>query len=758
MEENLVIVESPAKAKTITKFLGESYIVKSSFGHIRDLSKKNLGIDIVNQYKPDYIVSPEKKKVVAELKKLASEASVVWLASDEDREGEAIAWHLAQELKLKPEKTRRIVFHEITKEAITNAVKSPRDINNNLVNAQQARRVLDRLVGFELSPILWKKIKSSLSAGRVQSVAVKLIVEREREISAFADESKYRVYAQFTGGGKSFRAELNTRFNTLGEATAFLNHCKDSAFTVDQVQVKPGKKSPAPPFTTSTLQQEASRKLNFSVSQTMKLAQSLYESGKITYMRTDSVNLSSMALSAARNVVSTEFGEEYSKTRQYQTKTKGAQEAHEAIRPTYMQNRQVDGPKPEQKLYELIWKRAVASQMADAKTEKSIIDICVSNSKYRFIAEGEVILFDGFLKLYLESVDDDNSEEKQTILPKLSTGEVVSYSEIQAVEKYSVHPARYNEASLVKKLEELGIGRPSTYAPTISTIQQREYVIKEDRKALERNIGYALLKAGSVVQGTRIEKYGSEHAKLFPTSIGMLVTDYLMEHFPQIMDYNFTADIEKQFDEIAEGNKDWTVMIDAFYKDFHSKVESTLSQKETQRYERALGTHPQTGEAMVVKIGRYGAFVQCGEAESGAIPRYASLRKNQNIETITLLEALELFKLPRDLGVYNDSPVIIGVGKFGPYVKHNNKFISLKKTKDDPLCITYDRAVEIISENASDCFPRSFDEKPGLQILKGRFGPYIAFEGKNYRIPKQFDPQNMGLNDCLEIIKNNSGK
>lgn len=758
MEENLVIVESPAKAKTIKKFLGENFLVTSSFGHIRDLSKKNLGIDVKNNFQPDYIVSPDKKKVVAELKKLAKEAKLVWLASDEDREGEAIAWHLAQELKLKPGNTKRIVFHEITKEAIARAVESPREINNNLVNAQQARRVLDRLVGFEVSPILWKKIKPSLSAGRVQSVAVKLIVDREREIGAFNSESKFRVYAYFVSGGKAFKAELNTRFESFEEAAAFVEGCGNTDFSITDLQVKPGKKSPSPPFTTSTLQQEASRKLNFSVSQTMRVAQSLYESGKITYMRTDSVSLSNMALSTIKTAVLSEFGDKYLKTRQFTTKTKGAQEAHEAIRPTYAQQKTIEGTKPEQRLYELIWKRTIASQMAEAITEKTIVEISVGKSPHKFIAEGEVIVFDGFLTLYMESTDDENGDVKQGVLPRMKKGDTLSYNEICAMEKYSVHPPRYNEASLVKKLEELGIGRPSTYAPTISTIQQRGYVIRQDRKPNERELKYISVKKGKIEEGVKIEKYGAEHAKLFPTSIGILVTDFLIEHFPAIMDFHFTAEVEKQFDEIAAGKLEWTSMIDGFYSGFHSRVEETLSHKDTQRFERKLGAHPETGEVLIVKVGRYGAFVQMGDNSETTQPRFASLLQSQNIETITIDEAIELFKMPRNLGKYNEDDIIIGIGKFGPYVKYNGKFISLRKTKDDPYTISYDKAVEIINNNANDVFPRSFQGMNDLTILKGRFGPYISYQNKNYRIPKNFDPQTVSLEECLEIIKKSTSK
>ncbi|HQP04278.1 MAG TPA: type I DNA topoisomerase [Bacteroidales bacterium] len=755
MEENLVIVESPAKAKTITKFLGKNFVVKSSFGHIRDLSKKNLGIDVEKKFKPDYIVSPDKKKLVSELKKMSAEAKTVWLASDEDREGEAIAWHLADELKLKREKTKRIVFHEITKEAIVHAIENPREIDINLVNAQQARRILDRLVGFEISPILWRKIKPALSAGRVQSVAVKLIVEREREICAFNSESKYRVNAIFEANGKRFKAELSTKFDTFDEARDFLQSCLNSRFSVKNITVKPGKKSPAPPFTTSTLQQEAGRKLNFSVAQTMRLAQTLYETGKITYMRTDSVHLSNMALGTIKNTVISEYGEKYLKTRQFQTKAKGAQEAHEAIRPTYSDKKQIEGTKPEQKLYELIWKRTIASQMADAQVEKTIIEVEINNSKYKFVAEGEVIVFEGFLKLYNESSEDENGEEKQGILPKLTIGDELAAQELSSTEKYSVHPPRYNEAGLVKKLEELGIGRPSTYAPTISTIQQREYITKESKKAEERNINCLIIKNNKVEQFVNIEKFGAESNKLFPTSIGILVTDFLSESFPDIMNYNFTAAIEKQFDEIAAGSMEWTSMIDNFYKTFHPKVETTLSKKEVQRYERNLGAHPQTGEPIFVKLGKFGAFVQMGENSGNKPPQFASLKKNQNIETITTEDALELFKMPRDLGLYNEKPIIIGIGKFGPYIKYNNKFYSLKKAKDDPYTISFDRSVEIINENSNDIFPRTFPEKPGLTILKGRFGPYISYDRKNYKIPRDFDPITIELEDCLKIIGKN---
>ncbi|HXK82197.1 MAG TPA: type I DNA topoisomerase [Bacteroidales bacterium] len=752
MEENLVIVESPAKAKTIKKFLGDSFIVKSSFGHVRDLAKKDLGVDVDKNYSPNYIISPDKKKIVAELKKLASKSKLVWLASDEDREGEAISWHLKEVLGLKDDKIKRIVFHEITKEAIQKAVENPRNIDNNLVNAQQARRVLDRLVGFNLSPLLWRKIKPSLSAGRVQSVTVRLIVEREREIIKFKSVSKYKVIANFIANGKVFKAELNYKFDTGKEAYQFLELCKNAEFLVEDVQKKPSKKSPAPPFITSTLQQEASRKLKFSVSQTMRVAQTLYEHGYITYMRTDSVNLSNLALSTAKKSITEEFGEKYHKSRNYKTRSKGAQEAHEAIRPTFINNKTIEGTRQEQKLYELIWKRTVASQMADAELEKTIISVKTNNSKYKFIANGEIIKFDGFLKLYIESQDDENIEEINDMLPDVKAGQALSAKKIEAVEKYSTHPPRYTEASLVKKLEELGIGRPSTYAPTISTVQQRGYVSKEDRNGNKREVEVYTLENDEIKKTLKSENYGAEYGKLFPTSIGMVVNDYLIDNFDNIMNYNFTARIEKEFDEIALGNTEWTKMIDDFYKPFISQIEDSLKNTTAKKYERLLGNNPENGKPVVVKVGRYGPYVQIGENEEE--PKFASLLKEQNIETITLDEAIALFRLPRNLGQFENEEVIVAIGKFGPYIRHNKKFYSIKKP-DDPYTIEYDRAIEIINKSRENekLFPREFKDAPNLKVLKGRYGPYISYNNKNYKIPRKIDPATISLEECWDIIK-----
>jgi DNA topoisomerase-1 len=752
MEENLVIVESPAKAKTIKKFLGDSFIVKSSFGHVRDLAKKDLGVDVDKNYSPNYIISPDKKKIVAELKKLASKSKLVWLASDEDREGEAISWHLKEVLGLKDDKIKRIVFHEITKEAIQKAVENPRNIDNNLVNAQQARRVLDRLVGFNLSPLLWRKIKPSLSAGRVQSVTVRLIVEREREIIKFKSVSKYKVIANFIANGKVFKAELNYKFDTGKEAYQFLELCKNAEFLVEDVQKKPSKKSPAPPFITSTLQQEASRKLKFSVSQTMRVAQTLYEHGYITYMRTDSVNLSNLALSTAKKSITEEFGEKYHKSRNYKTRSKGAQEAHEAIRPTFINNKTIEGTRQEQKLYELIWKRTVASQMADAELEKTIISVKTNNSKYKFIANGEIIKFDGFLKLYIESQDDENIEEINDMLPDVKAGQALSAKKIEAVEKYSTHPPRYTEASLVKKLEELGIGRPSTYAPTISTVQQRGYVSKEDRNGNKREEEVYTLENDEIKKTLKSENYGAEYGKLFPTSIGMVVNDYLIDNFDNIMNYNFTARIEKEFDEIALGNTEWTKMIDDFYKPFISQIEDSLKNTTAKKYERLLGNNPENGKPVVVKVGRYGPYVQIGENEEE--PKFASLLKEQNIETITLDEAIALFRLPRNLGQFENEEVIVAIGKFGPYIRHNKKFYSIKKP-DDPYTIEYDRAIEIINKSRENekLFPREFKDAPNLKVLKGRYGPYISYNNKNYKIPRKIDPATISLEECWDIIK-----
>ena len=760
MIENLVIVESPAKARTIERFLGKNYTVKSSFGHIRDLAKKNLGIDIEGGFAPQYIVPADKKKIVKELKSLAQESNMVWLATDEDREGEAIAWHLCEELKLDKEKTRRIVFHEITKDAIMNALENPRYIDDHLVNAQQARRVLDRLVGFELSPLLWKKVKPSLSAGRVQSVAVKLIVEKEREIQKFKPKKYYRVTGKFAvpnGNGSmvQLKAELSKRFDNLEDAKEFLSRCQNSEFTVDAVEKKPLKKNPAPPFTTSTLQQEASRKLGFSVNQTMSIAQRLYESGKITYMRTDSVNLSKLAIGSAAGKIREVYGENYLKTRNFTTKSKGAQEAHEAIRPTYMDQSSVEGNRNEQRLYELIWKRTLASQMSEAQLEKTTISINISNAPERFIATGEVLIFDGFLKVYMESTDDEQEEEAKGLLPPVKRNDKLNREEIEATEKTSMQPARYTEASLVKKMEELGIGRPSTYAPTISTVQQREYVVKEDRKGTEREMTQLVLKGDTISQNLVKEKIGYEKGKLFPTDIGMIVNDFLEQNFQNIMNFNFTASVEEEFDDIAEGNKDWSSMIERFYTPFHDKVDTATQTSERSKGEKVLGTDPQSGKPISVKIGRFGPIAQIGEASDEEKPRFASLLKGQSLETITLEQALDLFRLPRTVGQFEDEDLVIGIGKYGPYVRHKSKFYSLSKT-DDPITIEPERAIEIIIEKRAQEENKNikqFEEEPGLLILNGRYGPYISYNKKNYRIPKSKKPEELSLEDCREIIE-----
>ncbi len=759
MSKNLVIVESPAKAKTIEKFLGKDYEVMSSMGHIRDLSDKGLGIDFENNYEPQYEVSPEKKKIVSELKKAVKAAEVVWLASDEDREGEAIAWHLAEELKLKKDNTKRIVFHEITKDAILNAIENPRDINLDLVDAQQARRVLDRIVGFEISPILWRKVRPSLSAGRVQSVAVRLIVEREREINNFVAESSYKVSAIFTskdanGSAVELKAELPQRFATKEEANAFLEICKDAQFSVDSIEKKPAKKSPAPPFTTSTLQQEAARKLGFSVSQTMMVAQRLYESGKITYMRTDSVNLSSLAINTAKSEIISMAGEKYVKIRKFSTKSKGAQEAHEAIRPTYMNAHSVEGTAQEKRLYELIWKRTIASQMADAELEKTNIYINISGSKLQFVASGEVIIFDGFLKVYLESTDDEQDAETSGLLPTMKKGEALTANEILAQERFTQRPPRYTEASLVRKLEELGIGRPSTYAPTISTIQNRKYVEKGDRPALKRSFSVLKLKGNKITAAQKNENYGAEKAKLFPEDIGLVVNDFLVDHFPNIMDYNFTAKVEKEFDNIAEGKVKWNKSIDEFYKKFHPVVEDTLKNSERQVGERVLGIDPKSGRQISVKIGRFGPIAQIGTSEEEEKPVFASLRKTQSIESISLEEALELFKLPRDLGAFEEKDMTVAVGRFGPYIRHDGKFYSIPKT-EDPLEISAERAIEIIEEKREadkNKVINIFGENAEIQVLNGRYGPYIAFEKNNYKIPKKTDAATLTEEQCRELI------
>ncbi len=755
MIENLVIVESPAKAKTIERFLGENYVVKSSFGHIRDLEKKDLGIDIEHNFQPKYEISPDKKAIVKELKQLAKEAQTVWLASDEDREGEAIAWHLFEVLGLKKENTKRIVFHEITKDAILHAINNPRDIDKNLVDAQQARRVLDRLVGFEVSPVLWKKVKPSLSAGRVQSVAVKLIVEREREINHFVEQKYYKVTGTFetkdaNGNSVPLKAELSERFSTQEETVNFLEHCKKAAFSVSNVETKPGSRKPAPPFTTSTLQQEASRKLGFSVSQTMAVAQKLYEQGHITYMRTDSVNLSQLAIGAAKAVICNTLGEKYSKPRNFATKTKGAQEAHEAIRPTYMDKESISGDKNEQQLYSLIRKRTLASQMAEAELEKTTITIAITGEKHTFEAVGEVIIFDGFLKVYMESFDDEKEDDEAALLPAIHKGDQLQRSLIQALEQYTTHPPRYTEASLVKKMEALGIGRPSTYAPTITTIQNRGYILRESRDGTERQLDQIDLK-GQDIKVKKISRiFGAEKKKLFPSDIGMVVTDFLSNYFTNIMDYNFTANAEDALDHIAEGEVEWQSMIGTFYQPFHANVEKTLKESERNTGARELGKDPQTGETVSVRIGRFGPMAQIGEGES---VRYAGLLKGQLMETITLEEALDLFKFPRQLGEFEEKPVSVGIGRFGPYIKHNQLFVSLKKGVDDPGTITLETAIERINEKREIEKNRKIQEfENGVQILNGRFGPYITFNKVNYKIPKGKEADKLTFEETMEII------
>lgn len=767
MQKNLVIVESPAKAKTIEKFLGKDYKVLSSYGHIRDLKKKEFSIN-TDTFEPDYEIPAEKKKLVSELKQEAKKADMVWLASDEDREGEAISWHLYEVLGLNPEHTKRIVFHEITKNAILRAIEHPRDIDINLVNAQQARRVLDRIVGFKLSPVLWRKVKPALSAGRVQSVAVRLIVEREREIQAFHSEASFRVTAVFSttdadGRPAEIRAELNTRFKTEDEAKAFLEKCCHTEFTVQDITTRPMKKSPAPPFTTSTLQQEAARKLGFTVAQTMMVAQRLYESGFITYMRTDSVNLSSLAIGTSREAITQLMGERYVQTRQFTTKSKGAQEAHEAIRPTYMEHQTIEADSAERRLYDLIWKRTIASQMADAELEKTTATIALTGMSETFVATGEVVTFDGFLRVYRESLDDEETEDESRLLPPLKKGQKLDCGRIVAQERFTQHPPRYTEASLVRKLEELGIGRPSTYAPTISTIQQRGYVEKGDKPGEERTYKVLTLSGGRLTTATRSETAGSEKGKLLPTDVGTVVNDFLLQYFPGIMDYNFTASVEKEFDEVAEGDKQWTTLIRQFYGEFEPMVEQTLAVKTEHKVgERELGTDPVSGRPVFVKIGRFGPVVQIGSADDEEKPRFAQINKGQSIETITLDEALELFKLPRTLDDYEGKPVIIGTGKFGPYVRHDGKFISLPKGAD-PMTFSYDEAVELIlAKRAAEAQKhiKRFDEEPELEILNGRYGPYITYKGNNYRLPKtlKVEPKDLELADCLAIIKEQDEK
>ncbi|MBT3209451.1 MAG: type I DNA topoisomerase [Bacteroidetes bacterium] len=763
MEDNLVIVESPAKAKTIEKFLGKQFLVKSCFGHIRDLVKKDLGISVEDGFSPVYEVSPDKKKVVSELKKLSKPVKTVWLASDEDREGEAIAWHLVETLKLDEKKVKRIVFHEITKDAIQRAVKNPRGIDYNLVNAQQARRVLDRLVGFELSPVLWKKIKPALSAGRVQSVAVRLIVDREREISSFKSTSSYRVTAIFSisdnGKETEFKAELSQKFDTKEETIKFLKKCVNAQYFVKDVITKPAKKSPAPPFITSTLQQEASRKLGFSVSQTMSVAQKLYEAGKITYMRTDSVNLSDLAISTIKNEIEEKYGEQYLKIRKYKSKIKGAQEAHEAIRPSYINKHSVDGPNTEKRLYELIWKRTIASQMSDAKLEKTSATIDISTTKEDFIASGEVLKFDGFLKVYFESKDDEteNGENGKTMLPILNVNDKLTNIVINGTQRFTHHPPRFTEASLVKKLEEQGIGRPSTYAPIISTVQNRGYVLKDVREGVKRDYCVLTMADKNLSENIKTETTGMEKAKLFPTDIGMVVNDFLVEHFKNIMNYNFTAKVEKQFDEIASGKMKWNKMIEDFYNPFHKKVESTTETATKNKGERLLGVDPKSGKNIYVKIGRYGPLAQIGEMTDEDKPKFAGLRKDQSIETITFEEVLELFKLPRNVGKYEEIDVTIGLGRFGPYIRHKSLFYSLVKDVDDPLTIELDRAIELIEdkrEKDRKKVIKIFEEDLELKLLNGRWGPYVSFEKKNYRVPKKIDAATLSYQDCLDLIKN----
>ncbi|MFC2175365.1 type I DNA topoisomerase [Bacteroidota bacterium] len=753
--KNLVIVESPAKAKTIEGFLGKDFIVKSSFGHIRDLPAKKISVDVDNNYAPDYVVPKDKEKVVSELKKLSKQAELVWLASDEDREGEAISWHLKEALKLDDKKVRRIVFHEITKSAILEAVENPRSIDENLVNAQQARRILDRLVGYELSPVLWKKVKPNLSAGRVQSVSVRLIVEREREVEKFNAVSAFRVLGYFKTNEGEFRAELSERFSTLEEAKAFLSKCEGATYKVKNLQKKPAKRTPAAPFTTSTLQQEASRKLGSSVARTMKLAQDLYEEGKITYMRTDSVNLSELALNSAKDAIGKFYGNEYSKTRTYKSKSKGAQEAHEAIRPTDMSNQTVGGSDSHQKLYSLIWKRTVASQMADAELERTTIDVEVSGSEHKFVAQGEVIKFDGFLKVYIEGTDDEPEENRKGLLPSVKVGQELIADRIEGIEKFSLPPARYTEASLVRKLEELGIGRPSTYAPTISTIINRNYVVKEDRPGVEREYSYLLLNSEGITEEKRTETAGAEKSKLFPTDIGKVVTDFLVEHFGEILNFNFTAQVEREFDEIAEGVKEWTSMIDAFYKPFHLTTVETEKSAKKATGERLLGVDPASGRNVYARLGRFGPMVQIGEAENEEKPKFASLQPGQRMEEVTFEEALDLFKLPRDIGEFEDQVLTIGVGKYGPYVRHNKSYVSIGD--ENPLTITKEVAIGLIKAKREELKKMMINEfqdgENVVQVKNGRYGPYISVGKKNYRIPKETDPETLTLEDCKLIIE-----
>ena len=767
MAKNLVIVESPAKAKTIEGYLGKEFLVKSSIGHIRDLPKKGgMGIDIENGFTPKYEVSEDKKNVVSELKKCVKAADTVWLATDEDREGEAIAWHLQEVLNLGKKDTKRIVFHEITKKAITKAVQNPREIDTNLVDAQQARRVLDRLVGFELSPVLWRKVKQGLSAGRVQSVAVRLIVEREKEIENFKSISSYRVSAIFTTpDGKTFKSEVSRRFQTLEGSEVFLKQCLTASYKISELETKPAKKSPSAPFTTSTLQQEASRKLGYSVAQTMNVAQRLYESGKITYMRTDSVNLSNDARQSCINEITSSYGLEYSKERTFATKSKGAQEAHEAIRPTDMSKHSVDGESSHQKLYDLIWKRTIASQMSDAQLERTIAKIDISTSEEQFTAKGEMIKFEGFMKVYMEGKDDD-SEEQEGMLPKLNVNDNLIMNEVTAIERFSRHPARYAEATLVKKLEDLGIGRPSTYASIITTVQKRGYVVKESREGVKRDFQYLILKDGQITKEVKTENTGAEKNKMFPTDIGVVVNDFLVNHFDGVLDYGFTAGVEKEFDQVAEGNKKWNDMIQNFYGDFHLKVEDVIGNVEKSTGERLVGEDPVSGKNVYVRIGPFGPMVQLGEKqeeEDAPKPKFASLMKGQSIQTITLEEALDLFKLPRTIGEFDGKEVVASVGRFGPYLRYDGKFTSIQKDDgDDPLTIEIDRAIELIKikiQADKDRLISNFDGNPLVQVLNGRYGPFIQVtpaKGKkiNVKIPKDLEPKELTREKCLELMEN----
>jgi DNA topoisomerase-1 len=760
MQKNLVIVESPAKAKTIEKFLGEDYKVLSSYGHIRDLKERGLSVDVNNDFKPEYVIPSKKQELVKTLKKAAKDAETVWLASDEDREGEAIAWHLYTVLGLNEKDSKRIVFHEITRNAILHAIENPRHIDLNLVDAQQARRILDRIVGFELSPVLWKKIMPSLSAGRVQSIAVRLIVEREREINAFKAEAFFRVQALFLlpDGKTVVKSELNKRFKTKAETEAFLESLKDATFSIEDINTRPGKKSPAPPFTTSTLQQEASRKIGFSVSQTMSIAQKLYEAGLITYMRTDSLNLSTLAIDASKKEIESEFGSNYLKIRQYHTKSKGAQEAHEAIRPTYINNRTVKASAGEQRLYELIWKRTVASQMADAELERTTVSIKISNStSEKFLVNGEVIKFDGFLRVYLEDNDDENQDESvEALLPPMQLNDLLNLSEATANERLTQRPARYTEASLVRKLEELGIGRPSTYAPTISTIQQRGYVIKGNKEGEPRPFTTLVLKNKKITSQTKNEIVGADKNKLIPTDSGIVVNDFLITNFPRVLEYNFTANLEKEFDKVAEGEMKWTETLHKFYELFHPVVEEVSSVRTEHKIgERSLGEDPRTGKPVSVKIGRFGPYVQLGSADDSEKPLFASLSKGQSIETITLKEALHLFSLPRTVGIWEGEEIIAAVGRFGPYLKYANTFTPIPKNYD-PYHITLEEAVLSIEEKKNrdaNKVVKSFAEDANLLILNGRFGPYISYKKRNYKIPKELIPTDLSYEDVIKIIQ-----